>query len=891
MNKLFSRIATLSVGLGLALGVGAAVGSKGVKEARATSTANFTLSGASSVTVDSVTASFAIGSGSNAPTWYSAGLRLYAKNTVTITSTNNIKAITFNWEKQGNKAFATVSASTGSYTHPSDTGDGTWSGTSKSVVFTLGDSGQLQLNTFSVTHDGGVSYTITYNANGGTGTMSNTENTVAECSFIAPNGKKFSKWNTAANGGGIDYAPGATASGNLTLYAIWEDKPILPEYKLFSSDIEEGDYIIVSESKAIKASISSNRLVSSSVTIENNTIENEDASIVWHIAQSGEYWTLYNEEEEKYAGSTSSKNQAALLSTVTDNARWTVTRSSSTFEFENLARSGGSDPANKWLRKNGDLGFACYGTGTGGALSLYKLDDKLKQSKIVNNAHNEGPFEVTYGDTADFKYALMWDVDDNTSVTSGCSWSVSDSSIIDYFVDGYTWLKWKPKSVGTTTITVSCEGYKIASTAITVLPGTLISLSVSGSMSKTSYYVGESWSPAGLSVSGTYDSGYVGNVTDNVVWSYSPASPAVSVSSVVATATLLGKSASSTAQTVTVLRTNPIQVLYTKTAGASVDVYGYYVGFLDGTGPVIMDGAYGIVIYNKTADVSGYTAGTTILHVTGSISIFKGLYEIGSASMSIASGTYDAPDTPVVYASSGDETFDYASRLTTVTGTPSLVSGSFDSAAGTSDITMNFVVGAKTIQVFYKIAAQTADSEAFTAIKAAVTNSTEITIKGFTGWFEGFQVQMNGYIPAVETYTAEDFAQDLLDQTDAVCVNYVDGESSYSEFKSSLTTIWNNLQGNDKYPSLPSAQKTILAEANRDEEGTVVEQAMARYDYLTGKYDLSNFINGRTPIVPANRVMINMLSNNNFMIVIIFIATISALGLTMAFVFKKKKQK
>ena len=70
-----------------------------------------------------------------------------------------------------------------------------------------------------------------------------------------------------------------------------------------------------------------------------------------------------------------------------------------------------------------------------------------------------------------------------------------------------------------------------------------------------------------------------------------------------------------------------------------------------------------------------------------------------------------------------------------------------------------------------------------------------------------------------------------------------------------------------------------------------MEQAMARYDYLTGKYDLSNFINGRTPIVPANRVMINMLSNNNFMIVIIFIATISALGLTMAFVFKKKKQK
>lgn len=416
----------------------------------------------------------------------------------------------------------------------------------------------------------------------------------------------------------------------------------------------------------------------------------------------------------------------------------------------------------------------------------------------------------------------------------------------------------------------------------------LESITVTGSMSKTAYYVGESWSPTGLVATGHYQTAGNKDISDEVTWTYSPASPALNVTSVVATASIGEVSGSSSAQTVSVSRANPIQVLYTKSASESVDVYGYYVGFLDGTGPVIMDGAYGIVIFNKTADVSGYTEKETILHVTGSITIFNGLYEIGSASISIASGTYDVPENPVVYATQGGETADYASRLTTVTGVPSVTKGSFDSDAGTADITMSFAVGTKTVQVFYKKAAQTADADAFAAIKAAVADSTEITIKGFTGWYNGFQVQMNGYIAPAESYTAEDFAQDLLDQTDAVCAGWEEGDNNHD----ALEAIWSDLASNDKYPSLPAAQKTILADANRDESGTVVEQAMARYDFLTGKYDLSNFINGRTPIVPAGRIdFSNDISQNSSMIIIVSIAATSALAFTMLLVFKKKKQK
>ena len=112
---------------------------------------SFTLKSADSVSSSGVTVEFAKGQGTNAPAWYDNGLRLYAKNTLTLTSQTNMKKIEFDWEKQGSKAFAQATASTGSYSHPSAAGKGTWTGSTKSVVFTLGSEGQLQLNTFKVT--------------------------------------------------------------------------------------------------------------------------------------------------------------------------------------------------------------------------------------------------------------------------------------------------------------------------------------------------------------------------------------------------------------------------------------------------------------------------------------------------------------------------------------------------------------------------------------------------------------------------------------------------------------------------------------------------------------------------------------------------------------------
>lgn len=74
-------------------------------------------------------------------------------------------------------------------------------------------------------------YTVTYNANGGSGTMTdlnspyfmNTTVTTKTSTFTPPSSKVFDHWNTAADNSGTSYAEGATftLSANTTLYAQW----------------------------------------------------------------------------------------------------------------------------------------------------------------------------------------------------------------------------------------------------------------------------------------------------------------------------------------------------------------------------------------------------------------------------------------------------------------------------------------------------------------------------------------------------------------------------------------------------------------------------------------------------------------------------------------------
>ena len=180
-----------------------------------------------------------------------------------------------------------------------------------------------------------------------------------------------------------------TAAGTVTKYGTTEEIKVWAAadatvtstgtgggdvYTLYSGALTEGDYLITYSDRAMNTEIANNRLQFVTVAPKDNKVTSSDATIVWHIAKSGNYWTIYNAGVQKYAAGNGTKNQATLLASGTDDGSlWTVTvTDDGTYEFVNKKNAAASVNCN--LRNNGTYGFACYGTGTGGALTLYKLN-------------------------------------------------------------------------------------------------------------------------------------------------------------------------------------------------------------------------------------------------------------------------------------------------------------------------------------------------------------------------------------------------------------------------------------------------------------------------------------------------------------------------------------
>ena len=76
-----------------------------------------------------------------------------------------------------------------------------------------------------------ATYTVSFDANGGTGTMAEVTGvsagayTLPANGFTAPDGKRFVGWATSAGGTAIAAGGTITVSANVTLYAIWEEIP------------------------------------------------------------------------------------------------------------------------------------------------------------------------------------------------------------------------------------------------------------------------------------------------------------------------------------------------------------------------------------------------------------------------------------------------------------------------------------------------------------------------------------------------------------------------------------------------------------------------------------------------------------------------------------------
>ena len=175
-------------------------------------------------------------------------------------------------------------------------------------------------------------------------------------------------------------------TSDITFYAVYATATVIGasnRYVLYEEDLTEGNYVMYYSGKAMKAEVSSNRLNYIEVTPTHDSISSPDASIVWHIAQNGNYWTIYNEAQGKYAASTGVANKAQLLADGTDDKAQWVVNDISTYDFVNKTNLAAG--INAYLRNNTTYGFACYAPSTGGEFSLYKQAANISYNQYSVN--------------------------------------------------------------------------------------------------------------------------------------------------------------------------------------------------------------------------------------------------------------------------------------------------------------------------------------------------------------------------------------------------------------------------------------------------------------------------------------------------------------------------
>lgn len=340
---------------------------------------------------------------------------------------------------------------------------------------------------------------------------------------------------------------------------------------------------------------------------------------------------------------------------------------------------------------------------------------------------------------------------------------------------------------------------------------------------------------------------------------------------------------------------NTIQECYSKTASSSVtNVYGLYVGSVNnGQSAIIMNGEYGIMLYNQSA--SGWTENETYICVSSAtLDIYNNLYELKNCTCTTITNTTTINENiePVVtYGITGSESasdLTIANRLSLLSGVVTNIEYKnktyYDGWNSSYDNRITVNVNGHSLYLFVK--KNDATSTLQTAFENSLNNSKEITVQGFTSFYTSFEIQFKELVAEDATYSAEDFAQDLLSLTNSVC--NVSFNNNWSNVSASLAPIWVQLEGANYYAKLPSSQKELLRTATADENGSTIEEAMSRYDHICIRYsNLNNFINRSSANSPSNSL--RQLSTNNLLILTISLF-MGASGIIGAWLFLKKKK-
>lgn len=706
------------------------------------------------------------------------------------------------------------------------------------------------------------------------------------------------------------------------------------------SDISAGDNLVIASysNKTVAGTLSSSYLQSVSASSAFNNDGSKITSLpsntsVFAVGGSSSAFTLTSSEGQLYSSGAKNLNFSNK-----GNGTWTIVINSSGALIEN------GNTSNGFIRYNSSAPrFTTYASGQE-APDLYKQDmaeaslvsialTNVKTSYYVGDAFVRPTVTATYDDshTADVSDSVTYSGHDlstagdytvtasytENGVTKTATFDIeviqpasivglnyegsptktsyyhgdsfNPSGIIVYAsYDDYSTKEvtssviWSPNplTAGTTSVTGSYQGLDITVSGISVSPLVLSSVSLTGQT--TEYNLNDSFSFTGTCTA-HYNSGASKPVTPTSVSSPDMSTAGNKTVTVSYTEGGVTKTAN---YTITVTETpfvNSIEQCYSKSSGASVsNVYGLYVGSGDGKSPIIMNGSYGITLYNTSFDYSSWVENQTYVKVSGSMSIYtNSLYEITSYSATKITDSTEIKKNvaPInLYEVTGDEStsdLTIASRLCLLTGKVTAVTTSVG-----NEYSATFSIGSKSVTLFVK--KNNSTQALANALNDSKNNNKEISLKGYTGFYKtDFQVYAKEAIKASSSYSAENFASDLLSMTNSICESGTNKEIE-------LSAVWTTLQI-EKWSLLESSQRTTLINASASESGTTIQQAMARYDRICTKYaSCSNFI-GRSGANAAN-INKGIISNSNTMLVVLLVSTITITSVG-TFLFLKKKKK
>ena len=336
--------------------------------------------------------------------------------------------------------------------------------------------------------------------------------------------------------------------------------------------------------------------------------------------------------------------------------------------------------------------------------------------------------------------------------------------------------------------------------------------------------------------------------------------------------------------------------------------YGIFMGYFTRTSGnytyfdyYLANGDYGMYIYGAYSQLTAsavaptYTPFKTYLKVEGGyLSIYNNLYEVSSYvnSTNYTITTTELTDaaekakvgTIKTYVVTGEEIGHTseraiqmtASRLALVEGTVKSVSGTISSTtAATVTMTLN---NGNDFPIYINKNVSSLD---YTKLASALVVGNKVSVKGFTSIHNTeYQVVNPIDVEVAPEYTAAQFAQDLLDDTDSICQAATDTNGPL------LAPVWIELEIN-KWPTLSSTEKNTLVVASANESGSVIEQAMARYDLICVRYGLTNFI-GRASAYPSH-YMNQMMDNNQVVIITVAMGLLATTSFAAFYMLRKKK--